>query len=67
MRTANASPTIIASWTPRQSPAAIAVEPGTQLAQGAEIIARIHYRKTWKYEGQAMTDQSSIGIYFADK
>jgi hypothetical protein len=67
VRTASAAPKIIASWTPRQSPAAIAVKPGTSLPQGAELIARIHYKKTWKYEGQAMTDQSSLGLYFSDK
>ena len=67
VRTPGAAPKIITNWTPRQSPAAIAVKPGTALPQGAELIARIHYKKTWKYEGQAMTDQSSLGIYFADK
>jgi hypothetical protein len=67
IRAPNAAPNIIGSWTPRQSPAAIAVKPGTPLPQGADLIARIHYKKTWKYEGQAITDQSSIGIYFADK
>jgi hypothetical protein len=67
VRAPNAAPMIIASWIPRQSPAAIAVKPGTPLPPGADLIARIHYKKTWKYEGQAMSDQSSLGIYFADK
>jgi hypothetical protein len=58
---------IVANWTPQQSPAAIAVKPGTVLPADAVILMRIHYKKTWKYEGQAMTDQSALGIYFADK
>jgi hypothetical protein len=62
-----AAPAVVGRWTPRQSPAAIGVTPGTPLPPGADVIARIHYKKTWKYEGQAMTDQSSVGIYFADK
>jgi hypothetical protein len=28
--------------------------------------ARIRYKKTWSYEGKAMTDRSTIGIYFAN-
>jgi hypothetical protein len=36
-----------------------------RLAPGSELIARIHYKKTWKYEGQPMTDRSTIGLYFA--
>jgi hypothetical protein len=67
LRAADGSPTVLGRWTPRQSPAAMAVKPGIVLAPGVEVIARIHYKKTWKYEGQAMTDRSSIGIYFADK
>ena len=41
--------------------------PGTTLPAGADIIATIHYKKTWKYEGQVMTDRTAVGIYFADK
>ena len=67
IRTPDGATTIIGRWTPRQAPAAIAVAPGTTLPPGADLIARIHYKKTWKYEGQALTDQSSLGMYFADK
>jgi hypothetical protein len=67
LRAPNAPPMIIGRWVPRQLPAAIAVTPGTSLPAGAELIVRIHYKKTWKYEGQALSDQSSVGIYFADK
>jgi hypothetical protein len=67
MRAPDGSSHIIGNWTPQQSPAAIAVKPGTILPQGAVVLVRVHYKKTWKYEGQAMTDQSALGIYFADK
>jgi hypothetical protein len=43
------------------------VAPNTTLPPGADLIATIHYKKTWKYEGQALTDQSSLGLYLADK
>ena len=58
---------VIGRWMPRQVPSAMAVEPGTTLPPGADVIMRIHYKKTWKYEGQALTDQSALGFYFTDK
>jgi hypothetical protein len=67
VRVPNAPPKKLGMWIPRQVPAAIALKPGTTLPAGADIIATIHYKKTWKYEGQAVTDRSAVGIYFADK
>jgi hypothetical protein len=67
VRTPNAPPRKLGAWIPRQVPAAIALKPGATLPAGADIIATIHYKKTWKYEGQAMSDRSAVGIYFADK
>jgi hypothetical protein len=67
MRRPDGATNVIGRWTPRQIPAAIAVAPGTLLPPGADLIARVHYKKTWKYEGQALTDRSSLGLYFADK
>jgi hypothetical protein len=66
MRAPGGAATVLGTWTPRQSPAAIALKPGTVLQPGTELIARIHYKKTWKYEGQPMTDQSTLGVYVAD-
>lgn len=54
----------IATWTPRQEPGPLTVTPAVPLAPGSQIVARIHYKKTWKYEGQALADQSTVGIYF---
>ena len=67
IRMPDGATSIIGRWTPQQTPAAIAVTPGTTLPPGADLIARIHYKKTWKYEGQPLTDQSALGLYFADK
>ena len=66
-RTAEGSLKNLGTWFPRQVPAATALKPGTLLPAGAEIVTRIHYKKTWKYEGQALTDRSSVGLYFAGK
>jgi hypothetical protein len=39
---------------------------GFQVPPGAQLVVRISYRKTWQYERRAMTDRSSVGLYFAD-
>lgn len=56
----------LATWFPRQAAAPIPIKPAARLEPGSQVIARIHYKKTWKFEGQAMRDQSSVGLYFAD-
>jgi hypothetical protein len=35
------------------------------LPAGAQIAVRIHYKKTWQFEGKPLTDKSTLGIYFA--
>lgn len=57
---------VLGTWVPRQVPSSIALKPAVRMEPGSQIVARIHYRKTWKYEGQPMSDLSSVGLYFAD-
>jgi hypothetical protein len=57
---------VLGTWVPRQVPAAIVLKPPVRIDPGSHIIARMHYRKTWKYEGQPMSDLSLVGLYFAD-
>jgi hypothetical protein len=58
---------MLALWVPGDHP--VPLDPGAAfvLADGAELVVRIHYRKTWEYERAALTDRSSVGIYFADE
>ena len=56
---------VLAHWLPGQDP-----EPGDggvafRLPAGAAIGVRIHYKKTWQFEGKALADRSTIGIYFS--
>jgi hypothetical protein len=57
---------VLGTWFPRQTPVPLALKPPARLEPGAEIVARVHYKKTWKFEGQAMTDRSAVGFYFDD-
>jgi hypothetical protein len=56
----------LGTWVPRQIPAAIALKPPVRIDPGSHILARITYKKTWKYEGQLMSDLSLLGLYLAD-
>ena len=57
---------LVALWLPGDHPVALDPGLGFQVPAGAELVVRLEYRKTWQYERQAMTDQSTIGLYFAD-
>jgi hypothetical protein len=57
---------VLGTWVPRQVPSSISMKPAVRIEPGVQIVARMHYKKTWKYEGQPMSDLSSIGLYFAD-
>ena len=50
---------------PGEDPVSLDREAAFQLPPGAELIVRVHYKKTWEYERMAMTDRSAIGLYFA--
>ena len=52
----------IAVWWPGQS--AVKLETvGYGLPSGADIVARVLYKKTWITEGQAFTDQTRLGLH----
>ena len=55
---------LLALWLPGDHP--VALDTGLAFEGPAQLAVRIHYRKTWQHERQAMTDQSTIGLYFAD-
>jgi hypothetical protein len=56
---------VLARWLPGQDPEPLAAGAAFRLPAGAELAVRIRYKKTWSYEGKAMTDRSSVGLYFA--
>jgi mono/diheme cytochrome c family protein len=65
--TADASPSperVLARWLPGQDPEP-AGNAAIRLPPGAQIAVRIHYKKTWQFEGKPLTDRSTLGVYFA--
>jgi hypothetical protein len=56
---------VLARWQPGQDATPLADGAAYRLPAGAELVARIRYKKTWSYEGKPMTDRSTIGVYFA--
>ena len=38
-------------------------DAGRRLPPGADVVARVHYRKTWITEGEEFVDRSRIGLY----
>jgi len=56
---------VLARWVPGQDLVALDGNAAFRLPAGAELVARIRYKKTWSYEGKAMTDRSTVGVYFA--
>ncbi|MBI3491552.1 MAG: hypothetical protein HY047_07220 [Acidobacteria bacterium] len=56
---------VLARWVPGQDPEPLDGGAAFRLPAGAELGVRIHYKKTWSYEGKPMTDRSTVGVYFA--
>ena len=65
MKSGAAAPKELAAWVPGQ-PAAVTLAAPVRVPDGASLVARIVYKRTWKYEGQALSDASTVGLYFSD-
>ena len=55
----------IAVWWPGQDLVKLD-SAGYALPAGADLVARVVYKKTWITEGQAFTDQTRLGVHLAD-
>ena len=56
---------VLAHWLPGQDSEPIDAGIAFRLPAAAQIGVRIHYKKTWQVEGKALSDRSTVGIYFA--
>jgi hypothetical protein len=66
LRSKDGQTRMLGTWFPRQTPVPLALKPPVRLEPGATVVARIHYKKSWKHEGQALSDRSTVGFYLAD-
>jgi hypothetical protein len=55
---------VLARWLPAHDPEP-AAGAAFRVPAGAQLAVRIHYKKTWQFEGKALSDRSTVGIYFA--
>jgi hypothetical protein len=60
---ASAGENTLASWLPGDDPMVVTADTAIRWPGGSELRARIHYRKTWTYDGKAVTDRTSVGVY----
>jgi hypothetical protein len=56
---------VLARWVPGQDAEPVDTGAAFRLPAGAALVARIHYKKTWQFEGKPLTDRSTVGLYFA--
>jgi hypothetical protein len=56
---------VLALWEPGSDATAAPSEAAFQLAPGSKIHLRIHYKKHFDQEQNAVSDKSTIGLYFA--
>jgi hypothetical protein len=66
LRSPDGTRRVLGTWVPRQVPVPIALTPPVRIEPGAEIVAHMQYKKTWKHEGTLMSDLSLVGLYIAD-
>jgi hypothetical protein len=64
LKTAGGATRDLGTWMPGRT-SAIALAAPVKVAAGASLVVKIEYRRTWKYEGQVLTDTSTIGLYDA--
>jgi hypothetical protein len=53
-----------AEWCPQQKQSEPSKNGRFELRAGSDMVVRVHYMKTWTYDGKAVTDRSAIGLYF---
>jgi hypothetical protein len=56
---------ILALWVPAHDAEPLDDRVAFRLPAGAELRVRVHYKKTWQFEGKELSDRSAVGIYFA--
>src|SRR5262249_55063782 len=53
----------VAWWCPGDEPTFGPANAAFRWPAGSELRARIHYRKTWTYDGKAVSDRTTVAVY----
>jgi hypothetical protein len=56
---------VLGVWVPGDTPVPLDEGFAFELPASADIVLRVHYRKTWEFERKEMTDRSTVGLYYA--
>ena len=59
--------TVLGVWFPGEDPIAVTAGAAYRWPAGSDLVLKIHYRKTWTYDGKPITDRSSVGVYLSDR
>ena len=57
----------LAVWTAGQNTVSLGDATAYRLPAGADLVVRIHYKKTWITGGEGFADRSTVGLYFSDR
>jgi hypothetical protein len=58
-------PIVLALWNPADPLIGPPAGAAFRWPAGAQLVLRIHYLKTWTYDGKVVTDRSSVGLFLA--
>lgn len=65
-RTAARAETVVGLWVPGDQPVSLPAGTGFAVPNDSEIVVTLRLKKTWEHEREAMTDRSTLALYFAD-
>jgi hypothetical protein len=57
---------MVALWVPGDQPVALPAGTAFAVPSDAEIVVTLRLKKTWEHEREAMSDRSTLALYFAD-
>lgn len=57
---------LVGLWVPGDQPVALPAGTGFEVPSDAEIVVTLRLKKTWEHEREAMSDRSTLALYFAD-
>jgi hypothetical protein len=57
---------IVGLWVPGDRPVALPANVAFAVPNDAELVVTLRLKKTWEHEREAMSDRSTLALYFAD-